>query len=111
MSYLVIKHLGVPVLSITDAKLAELEAHLAAYPELREEYIAGNVTASESTEAVTLSAMPVTDAKLAEGKSLLALILDLESRVSALEGKTITATEAKDALKATLTATKEATTK
>lgn len=105
---LIIKHLGVPVVSITSGKLADLEKHLAAYPEIRDEYIAGNVTAEESAEPTELSPMPMTDAQIVKGPNLLAIIADLAARVQKLEGgKAITVDEAKEAMKETLTAAKE----
>ncbi len=104
MGYLIIKHLGNPVIAITEGKAEDLERHLVAYREIWEEHLLGNVSGEEveNLDGIVLSAMPLTAGMLDEAirKALVKVLLNHENRVRALEGKaTVTIDQFKDALK------------
>lgn len=103
--FLIVKHLGNPVLVLEGAVLSDLARHVASgYPDLVPELAAGHVTGeeTESLDGITLSPLPETVA-LADRKILAAgvrVLLNHENRLRALENKPeITITQFRAALK------------
>lgn len=88
MAYLVFRHKGVPVLSIQDGVVGDAALHLAAYPAIRDEHSAGNVTIERLTtlNGIEIMPMPMTGSRLVEKDNLLKILADHEARIKALEG-------------------------
>lgn len=104
--FLVIKHNGNPVFSITGARVAELEAHIRnGYQDLIGEL--ANLTGEEVADlsGVTFSPRPVTEEMIQNAllKAILTDRFELENRIRLLEAKApITAEQYRTALKTKL---------
>ncbi len=110
MPYLVFRHNGVPVLAISEGEYADIGMHIAAYPDIRDEYAAGNIAVDkvESLDGITIQQMPVTAGRLVERGALLKILADHEARILALEGGKSGAADAGiESLRAIVAATRE----